>query len=150
MIAASALLLAACGGLPSSLKPQSDAAAQITSLWWVVFGLGRIIWIGVIVLLLVGLFRRGGSSGTYAPLSDHQHARTVNMWVVGGGIVMPTLVLIGMVALTVGTLRAIPAVKPSAGVTIEVIVHQWWWEVVYPDRGITLKDDPAGQLLVWL
>ena len=112
------------------------------------FGLGTIIWIGVIVLLLVGLFRRGGSSGTYAPLPDHQHTRTVNLWVVGGGIVMPTLVLIGLIALTVGALRDIPAVTPSEGVTIEVIGHQWWWEVVYPGRDITLKDEiriPAGQ-----
>jgi cytochrome c oxidase subunit 2 len=145
---ASVSLLTGCASLPSSLNPQSEAAAQIAILWWIMFGLGAIIWVGVTVLLLVGLLRRRGAPETYAPLPDNQHARAVNIWILGGGIMMPTLVLIVLIALTVGALRAIPAETPSEGVVIEVIGHQWWWEVVYPDRDITLKDEiriPAGQ-----
>jgi cytochrome c oxidase subunit II len=100
------------------------------------------------VLLLVGLFRRRRSPGIYAPLPDNQQARTVNIWILGGGIMMPTLVLIALIVLTVGALPSIPAEKSSEGVVIEVIGHQWWWEVIYPDRNITLKDEiriPAGQ-----
>ena len=84
----------------------------------------------------------------YIPLGEAEHDRTVNRWIVGGGIVMPTIVLIGLVALTVGALRRIPATAPSAEVVIEVTGHQWWWEVQYPDQGITLRDEiriPVGQ-----
>jgi cytochrome c oxidase subunit 2 len=148
LIAASALLLTSCAGLPSSLNPQSNAAARIAVLWWVMFGLGALIWVGVTALLLTGLFRHRRTLEPYARLPDSQRTRTVNLWVWGGGILLPTFVLIGLVALTVGTLRSIPSAMPSDAMVIEVIGHQWWWEVVYPDRGITLRDEvriPVGQ-----
>ena len=141
-------IITGCASLPASLRPQSNAASQIAVLWWVMFGLGSVIWIGVTALLLGGLFRRHRAPGTYASLPANQRARTVFIWIVGGGIVMPTLVLIGLGALTVGTLHSIPAATPSAGVVIEVIGHQWWWEVRYPDRDITLTNEiriPAGE-----
>lgn len=145
---ASGLLLSGCAGMPASLNPQSPAAEQITFLWWVMFWAGTVIWIVVTLLLLVGLFRRHGKMEAYIPLGEAEHDRTVNRWIVGGGIVMPTIVLIGLVALTVGALRRIPATAPSAEVVIEVTGHQWWWEVQYPDQGITLRDEiriPVGQ-----
>jgi cytochrome c oxidase subunit 2 len=134
--------------MPASLRPQSVAAAQIASLGWVMFVLGAVIWIGVTALMLVGLFRRRRTPGTYAPLPEDHRARIVNLWILGGGIVMPTLVIIGLIVLNVGALRSIPVATSSAGLVIEVIGHQWWWEVRYPDRDITLTDEiriPAGQ-----
>jgi cytochrome c oxidase subunit 2 len=147
---ACALLLNGCAGMPASLNPHSSAAAQIALLWWVMFVLGAVIWVGVTILLLVGLFRRRHTPEAYAPLPEQQQVRTVNLWIVGGGIMMPTLVLIALIALTVGTLRSIAAEKPIAGggIVIEVTGHQWWWEVRYPEQGITLQDElriPAGQ-----
>jgi len=147
LIAISVYVLSGCTSLPSSLNPKSNASAQIAVLWWAMFGLGTMIWVGVTVLLLMALFRRG-TSDTYAALPDHQHTRTVNLWVVGGGIIMPTLILISLIALTVGALRSIPSQKMPGGLVIEVTGHQWWWEALYPDRGITLKDQiriPVGQ-----
>ena len=134
--------------MPASLNPQSGATAQIAMLWWVMFGLGVVIWVGVTLLLLLGLFRRRRVPEAYTRLPEDQRVRTVNLWILGGGIIMPTLVLIGLIALTVGTLRSIPAGTPSEGVVIEVIGHQWWWEVRYPDQSITLRDEiriPTGQ-----
>ncbi len=148
LIAVSGVLLGGCTGVPSSLDPQSPAAEQIARLWWVMFALGTIIWIGVVVLLLIGLFRRQHNTEDYTLLGEKELARSVNLWIVGGGIVMPTLVLVGLIALTVGTLRDIPVAAPSDGVVIDVIGHQWWWEVRYPEQGITLTDEiriPAGQ-----
>jgi cytochrome c oxidase subunit 2 len=142
------LLLGGCASLPSSLSPRSPAAAQIATLWWIMFWLGTIIWVGVTILLLVGLFRHPRTPGMYAPLPEENHARTVNLWVVGGGIVFPILVLISLIALTVGALRVIPTVAPSNALVIEVTGHQWWWEVHYLEEKITLQDEiriPAGQ-----
>jgi cytochrome c oxidase subunit 2 len=112
------------------------------------FALGTLIWVGVTLLLLIGLFRRQRTAGTFAPLPAERHARTINIWILGGGILMPTLVLIVLIALTVGALRSIPAETSSEGVVVEVIGHQWWWEVRYPGRDITLTDEvriPVGQ-----
>lgn len=152
LITVSAAILSGCTGMPASINPQSSATVQITALWWVMFVLGAIIWVGVILLLLVGLFRRRHTPKAYDPLPEQQNMRTVNLWIVGGGIVMPTLVLIALIALTVGALRSISAEKPLAGegIVIEVTGHQWWWEVRYPERRITLQDEmriPVGQFI---
>jgi cytochrome c oxidase subunit II len=147
LLAASALL-GGCAALPASLNPQSPAATRIANLGWVMIGLGLLIWIGFVVLLLIGLFRPRRTPGMYTSLSDEHHTRVVNHWIVGGGIVMPIIVLIFLMILTVGALRYVPAGIPSDEMIIEVIGHQWWWEVRYPDREITLRNEiriPAGQ-----
>ena len=148
LITVSESLLTGCTSMPASLRPQSSAATQIAILWWVMLGVGTVIWVGFTILLLVGLFRRRRVHGMYTSLPDSSAARAVNIWIVGGGIVMPTLVLIALIVLTVGALRSIPAENTSGGTVIEVIGHQWWWEVRYPDQEITLTDEiriPAGQ-----
>jgi len=108
-----------------------------------------VIWVVVTLLLLIGLFRSQREAEAYVPLGDEQQTLSVNLWIVGGGIVMPTIVLVGLVALTVGALRQIPiATTLSPEVVIEVTGHQWWWEVHYPDQNITLTDEiriPTGQ-----
>jgi cytochrome c oxidase subunit 2 len=145
-----ALLLGGCTEIPASLDPQGPAAGQIASLGWLMIVTGTLIWVGVTVLLVIGLFRRK-SAEAYTALPEEEHARTVNFWIVGGGIVMPTLVLIILIALTIGTLRSMPAEKPLGGLMVEVIGHQWWWEVRYPGHNITLKDEvrvPAGEPVV--
>ena len=140
-------LLAGCSRVPAVLSSNSPSAARIELVWWIMFWLGTVIFVGVTALLLVGLFRRQRTPGIYAALPEKQRDRAVNLWVIGGGIVMPVLILVGMVALTVWALRAIPAQAPSDALVIEVTGHQWWWEVHYPDSGVTLQDEvriPVG------
>jgi cytochrome c oxidase subunit 2 len=147
LIFSSTLLLNSCGRLPASLDPKSGTAVQIANLGWVMFGLGTLIWIAVMVLLFMGLFQRN-SSELYTPLSKQENKRVINLWIVGGGMVMPTVILIGLIAWTVGALRTIPFEKPIDGLTIEITGHQWWWEVHYPEHDITLKDElriPVGE-----
>jgi cytochrome c oxidase subunit 2 len=147
LIFSSTLLFSSCAELPASLDPKGSAAAQIANLGWVMFGLGALIWIGVTVLLLAGLFRRH-APGMYKSLPTQENARAVNLWIVGGGIVMPAVILIGLIASTVGALRSMPAKEADGGFVVEVIGHQWWWEIRYPDHDLILKDEiriPAGQ-----
>jgi cytochrome c oxidase subunit 2 len=142
-----ASLLNGCAEMPASLDPKGSAAHQITNLGWLMFVLGTAIWFGVMLLLAVGLFRRRKTL-MYEALPPNENARTVNLWVVGGGIIMPTVILIGLVASTVGVLRSIPFEKTEGSLVIEVTGHQWWWQVHYPASGITRKDEmriPAGQ-----
>jgi cytochrome c oxidase subunit II len=140
VIATSSWLIGSCAAAPSSLSSQSPAAAQITGLWWVMFGLGTVIWVGVVALLLGGLFRPRETDDR-AVLREQDSHGTVNRWVVGGGIVMPTIVLVGLVAFTVGTLRAITSTEPSDEVVIEVVGHQWWWEVRYPHQVVVTANE---------
>lgn len=54
------------------------------------------------------------------------------LWVVGGGIVMPAVLLSGVLAHAVwrtGTLVA----DTGHDLIVTVIAHPWWWEIRYPD-----------------
>jgi cytochrome c oxidase subunit II len=143
LIFCSLFLISGC----ASLEPKGEAAIQIANLAWIMFSVGSLIWIVFTVLLFIGLFRRHNSSA-YEQLSQQEHTRSVNVWIIGGGIIMPTLVLIGLIVLTVGALRSMPIGNTSDGLVVEVIGHQWWWEVKYPGYDTTLVDEvriPTGE-----
>jgi cytochrome c oxidase subunit 2 len=148
LLLACALLIGGCASMPAVLEPRGSPASQIAGLGWVMLGLGALIWIGVIVVLWVGLFRGRAGPGLYQPLPATENRRAVNLWILGGGIVMPTLVLAGLIVLTVGALRSMPDEVSDGGLVVEVIGHQWWWEVRYPGHDLVLKDEiriPVGQ-----
>lgn len=63
--------------------------------------------------------------------------------IVAGGIVFPVLALS---ALLVYTFRATTAMSGADALTIEVVAHQWWWRVRYPELETANKIRiPAGR-----
>jgi cytochrome c oxidase subunit 2 len=100
----------------------------------------------VLVLLGIGLFRRRPPEGV-EPEPDEDDPGRVRRWVIGGGVVLP-LVVIGIVlAATVGTMRDVSTAAPGGSLAVQVIGHQWWWEVRYPD-GVTSANElhlPVGR-----
>lgn len=111
-------------GVQSALQPYGPEAAAIAQIIWVLIGAS-----GLIFALVVDL-------AALAILSPRRWLATKGL-IVGGGIVFPTVVLS---ALLVYTLLASPrlAAQGAADVVIEVVGHQWWWEVRYLD--------PAGNV----
>jgi cytochrome c oxidase subunit 2 len=130
----------------SAIDPQGPAAESISGLWWLMLGLGVAVFTLVAVLLGIGLFRRRPDEGSEADEDDDP--RRVRRWVLGGGVVLP-LVVIGIVlAATVGTMRDIPTTAPGGALSVEVVGHQWWWEVRYPEGGVTTANElhlPVGR-----
>lgn len=71
--------------------------------------------------------------------------------IVGGGILLPALVLPLLWAVTLRDMRALTDPGTPPAVTIEITAHQWWYEVRYPENGLTLRDEvfiPAGQTVL--
>ena len=122
----------------SVLHPVSPAASTISSLWWVMFAVCTAVSFLVFVLLAIAIFRRPKPDRDRPPLGS-------TAFIVGLGVVMPSVVL---VALLVYSLQASVALRlPETDLTIEVIGHQWWWEVRYPDEKIITANElyiPAG------
>jgi cytochrome c oxidase subunit 2 len=141
-----ALLLTGCArqSTPSALQPAGPAAVEITRLSWLLFGLGTVIYLGVVAFLLYALFR----SREQRPAS-YPHQKDATNIVILGGVVMPAVTLVAVFGLTLYTLRqTTPPSEPTAGRTIEVIGHQWWWEVRYPETGAITANEihiPTGE-----
>jgi cytochrome c oxidase subunit 2 len=146
------ILISACSTNPISppgghntLNPQGPGAAHISSLWWLMFWLGTIIFVLVIVLLVAALIRGRRAAHVDGPPPD-EGGDTGRSWIIRGGLIMPLIVLAVVFGYTIYTLAAI---SPSgdAALKIKVTGRRWWWEVSYPDKGITTADElhiPVG------
>jgi cytochrome c oxidase subunit 2 len=137
--------VSACAGarVPSTLDPHGPSAERIAELAWILFVTGAAVELLVAGALLVALFRRcreraAPAGGRFSPV----------FWVVAGGVAMPAVMLVVLMGLS---LRAMPVLYPPerpADVRVEVIGHQFWWEIVYPDYQFTTANEihvPVGR-----
>ncbi len=127
-----------------SLDPQGPVAEVMADLWWLMLGLGVLVFAVFAVLLAVGLFRRRSAEPEVGAQQSHRFGR----WLVVGGVVMPLIVLLVVFAATVQAMRVVPNTAPPDALVVEVIGHQWWWEVRYPEEGITTTNElhiPVGR-----
>jgi len=132
----------------SMLHPAGPAAAEIAWLWWMMCAAFTAAFVLVMVLLLDAIFRRtpgpvelevGGRRGAAPPLG-----RTG--YIVAGGLVLPVVVLVPLYLLSLKTSLSLRT--PQSDVTIRVVGRMWWWEVRYPDHGITSANElyvPVGK-----
>jgi len=133
--------LIACKGerVQSVLHPASDAAHEVSNLWWYMLGICSLVFLLVIILLAFAIFT-GRQDKPRPPLGD---LRFVTL----AGIVMPTIVLVSILIYSLSSTMALRLDKNPA-FTIEVIGYKWWWEVRYPDHGFVTANEihiPVGQ-----
>lgn len=140
---------AACSGPQNALDPRGPAAERIAEIWWVMFGLASIVSVAVTVLLLLAIHRsRQRRAG--------RHIAEVNpgMLVWSGGVVAPVLILFAVLVYSYRVGASVyPAVDEQDALTVEVIGHQYWWEVRYPEYGVTTANEihlPAGRRVRFL
>jgi cytochrome c oxidase subunit 2 len=128
-----------------ALDPQGPVAEAMAELWWLMLGLGGVVFVAVVVVLALGLFRRRRDG---EPAPDRQGPSRFGRWFVVGGVVAPAVVLAVVFGATVWAMRDLPNTPTDEALVIEVVGHQFWWEVRYPDEGITLRDElhiPVGR-----
>lgn len=136
-----ALLLATgChpGHTQSMLHPAGPGAAKVADLWWFLFAVCTAVFVAVLVLLVMALL---------APREDREERRPGTAFIVITGVAVPTVVLIAILIYSLLAMRALRNPGPDA-LTVEVIGHQWWWEVRYPGRGIVTANEihiPVGE-----
>ena len=142
LVSAGALMLTSCGGPQSALDPAGRGAERIADLfWWMVAGAG-IIWLAVVGLAIHAMRVR--------PESYSQ--RQATLLIIGGGAVVPTVVLGGLLAYGLALLPALLAPAPEGSLKIAVSGEQWWWRVRYltsggNDRAVELANEirlPVG------
>ena len=139
------LLLVGCESPQNVLDPHGPAAARIADLWWLMFGLATAVSVVVAVMLFLAIRRsRQRHKG--------KEVREINgrllVWI--GGVVAPVLILFPVLVYSynVGTEVYPPVEDDGEHLTIEVIGHQFWWEVRYPQYGVTTANEiriPAGE-----
>lgn len=142
-----ALPLAGCEGIQSVLDPAGYKAARIADLWWLMFALGSAVWLLVVGLAVYVFFLQRGQP-RHGPMDrqtegDARRAR----WVIGG-VAASLLILVVVFVASLLTGRSIQAMAVAKPLTIEVIGHQWWWEVKYQDPIPARRFETANELRI--
>lgn len=128
-------LLAGCTGPLSTLDPAGPVAASVARLWWVMLaGAGLIAAFTLGCLLLAFLRKRPGRG-------------SVGFWVVGLGLVFPSVTLSALLvyALVTGE-RILPHPDQPGVVRIDATARQWFWSFEFPEGGPAISD--GGPLVI--
>jgi cytochrome c oxidase subunit II len=128
-----------------ALDPQGPVSGAMADLFWLMLGLGVAVFVVVVVVLALGLLRRGRGG---EPQPGRQRPNSFGRWFVVGGVVAPLVILIIVFGATVRAMRYVPTTAPPEALVVEVVGHQFWWEVRYPDSGITVTNElhiPVGR-----
>ncbi|MBW3535426.1 MAG: cytochrome c oxidase subunit II [Gemmatimonadetes bacterium] len=125
---ACAPLLGACGGPQSALTTASATAERIAHLWWWMAAGAAVLWVLVVGLATYAVLVRPGKHGE----------RASRLLIVGGGAVLPTVVLTGLLIYGLAFIPELLEPGPEDGLRIEVVGEQWWWRVRYvtPDGSV--------------
>jgi len=133
-------LLGGCGGRQSALDPAGPGARRIAGLWWGFFAISVVVFVVVMFFVLWALVLRRGPDVTPRPGGDRA--------VVLAGVVVPVLVLVGVYGAGLHVMTEQRTTGHKAAFAIDVIGHDWWWEVRYPDQRIVTANEihiPVGR-----
>ena len=144
LAAAATLGIAACG-MPV-FHPGSGPAGRVARLGLFMVVVSAVILVVVLAILALATRRHRDRPPDAVDLTPRGHG-----WIIYGGALMPTIVLSTVFVVSLWALGRFPA-RAARELTVEVVAHQWWWEVAYTtdsvsDR-ITTADEihiPVGQ-----
>ncbi|MGY2065150.1 cytochrome c oxidase subunit II [Blastococcus sp. SYSU DS0619] len=131
----------AAPGPGSVLDPVGPEAAQIAGLTWFMIVLGGLLWLATVVFLVLALRHRANRE----PRASNRGAKA---FVAGWGVVVPVVVLPAVFAYSLVVGVDISRPPPPGELTVEVVGHQFWWEVRYPDADVVTANEihvPVGR-----
>lgn len=135
------VFLTACSGSQSVLDAAGTGARETLSIWWLMFWLGTAVFVVVLALLWFAVSRATDSE-------DTSSKSTRTRMVLIGGIVMPVIIIAIVFIFSTRGLVAIGDLRGDDSVTIDIVAHQFWWEVSYPDEGFVTANEihiPVGE-----
>lgn len=121
--------LAGCAGEMSILDPAGPAASAQFWVWWAMLGVSIVVALVLFTLWLYTFRRREQPKRT-----PRDEQRIMLRWVIGGGVLLPVVSIVALLFFAAPTGRGmLPLPLPEGDAElIEVVGHQWWWEVRYP------------------
>jgi cytochrome c oxidase subunit II len=140
-LSAVSFALVACAGDASTLDPEGPRGASAARLLWVMTAIGAVVYALVLALTFIAVRRSSAGGAIVRAPSDTR-------LIVGGGIVLPAVVIPLLWVLTLSEIAATTAPPGTPTVTIEVTGQQWSYEVRYPEHAVTVENElhvPVGQ-----
>jgi cytochrome c oxidase subunit 2 len=139
------LLLAGCGldGPQTTVVPRSDLGHAIHDLFMTISGWALVIFVVVEALLIWVVVAFRDRPGRPEPRPVHGHLGLEIAWTL-----VPVVIVLSIAVPTVVTIFRTQAPAPPGALRVEVTGHRWWWQVRYPDWGVTTANEvhlPVGR-----
>jgi cytochrome c oxidase subunit 2 len=125
--------LAGCSGIQTALDPAGGGAEIIHRMWLLLFWVCAAVWVLVLLALFWAIVRRRGihdPATAPEPAPEPRTERRIG-GVVGIAIAATVVILIGLTVASYSAGRGLFSENGDGAVSIEVVGHQWWWEVKY-------------------
>ena len=114
----------ACRVSYSALDTASPEARRVTNLHWLMLWVTVAVSFAVIAALAIALTRR---RTTQTRVGERRRTSAV-----AAAAALSTLVLLGLLTASVLAGRAVATPVGPGALRIQIVGHQWWWEVRYP------------------
>ncbi|RXN92292.1 cytochrome c oxidase subunit II [Achromobacter aloeverae] len=129
---------AAAADNQSALAPAGIQAARIAHLWNLTLWVCTVTFALVLLALIVALWRstrnaRGARDARPLPATPSVQDDSGPTRAVRIATIVSVLALIGLVTVDIYTDRALSKLPVADAVRIQVVGHQWWWEMRYQD-----------------
>lgn len=123
-----------CGGDHDVFAGDGKGGREIASVGWFMIITATVI-AAVFLSLLIWALVRGGRRPAWRETPV----------VLAGGVALPVAVILVLTVLTLGTLDRRGG---DGALRVDVIAHQYWWEIRYPDSGVVTANEmriPVGR-----
>jgi len=135
LTAFSLLALGACShGNQDVLNSSGIQARRIEHLWWLIFWVTLVIFVLVLAFLGRTILKSGGASLLKAiperPNPSRERSLQTGVTI---AVALSVFTLFALLMSAISTGKAEASLQSQNPLTIEVVGHQWWWEVHYPD-----------------
>jgi cytochrome c oxidase subunit 2 len=115
------------------LHPAAPQASHIEWLYWVIFWIVFAVYILMIAAFTRASVKSHDSSVEPPPIIVNEAADQRAKWAVGSAVAVTALTLFFVLVASVITGKKVEGLTSKNPVTIQIIGHQWWWEVIYPN-----------------
>ena len=114
-----------------SLSPEGPYARTIDDLFWLTFWIAVVIFIIVQGVLIIAVIFFRDKEGMPEPKQIQGNHKLELLWTI-----IPVLILGAIAFPTVRTIFDL-AKEPEGALNVEIVGHQWWFEINYPEYDIT-------------
>lgn len=133
--------------IASPLVPTTPQAEEIARLFYVDLIIAGAIFSVVVGLVLTVIIRNRRRSKDHLPRQAFGNERLEWTWTI-----VPLLVVSGLFAYTVKVMHEVDPKPAGQQPDVEVVAHQWWWEVHYLPSGAVTANEihvPVGKDLLF-
>src|SRR4051794_2687595 len=129
--------------IQSVLAPAGIQSSSIHHLWSLMLWVTAAVYVITVVFVALSVAR--GMRHERPAVANAERVMTGS---VGMAVAVSVVILLGLLVASVWTGRTVASLHASSAVTVNVIGHQWWWEIEYEDAVPSQRMHTANEIHV--